>query len=89
MVATPSRNENYTEWPRRGRCYDVTTNLGNIHRSLTFLGYSNGGVKPKYLFKTKNGKEMSINPSYEVEIEESVVQENNCIVQENIVETPI
>jgi len=32
---------------------------------------------------------MSINPSYEVEIEESVVQENNCIVQENIVETPI
>ena len=80
MLPTPNEN---IEWPKKGIRYDVTTNLGNRQKSVTFIGYSNGGVKPKYLFRTDDGRMISINPSYEIEIEESLLQDNTCTKSES------
>ena len=64
------QEEKAVTYPKIGKFYDVTTNQGNIHRSIVFIGYSNGVAKPKYVFKRQNGNTLSINPSYEVEMEE-------------------
>jgi len=64
------QEEKTQTFPMIGKYYDITTNQGNIHRNVVFLGYSNGVVKPKYLFKRRNGNTVSVNPSYEVEMEE-------------------
>ena len=60
-------------YPKPGRMYDVTTNQGNIHKNIIFEGYSNGIAKPKYIFTKKDGEKISINPSYEVEMEEIAI----------------
>ena len=57
-------------FPKVWKFYDITTNQGNIHRNIMFLGYSNGVAKPKYVFQRKSGNILSINPSYEVEMQE-------------------
>jgi len=64
------RDETMLTYPIVGKSYDVTTNQGNIHKNIVFLGYSNGVAKPKYLFKKENGNTVSVNPSYEVEMEQ-------------------
>ena len=64
------RDETMLTYPIGGKAYDVTTNQGNIHKNIVFLGYSNGVAKPKYLFKKENGNTVSVNPSYEVEMEQ-------------------
>ena len=64
------RDETMLTYPIIGKSYDVTTNQGNIHKNMVFLGYSNGVAKTKYLFKKENGNTVSVNPSYEVEMEQ-------------------
>jgi len=70
MLQLAQEQEKTIQFPMIGKLYDVTTNQGNIHRSLRFIGYSNGVAKPKYIFKKSSGNTLSINPSYEVEIEQ-------------------
>lgn len=70
MLQLEQKEKSTHVYPRIGKLYDITTNQGNIHRKVMFLGYSNGVAKPKYLFKREDGNTLSINPSYEVEMEE-------------------
>tara|TARA_R100000808_G_C2124867_1_gene135282 strand:+ start:801 stop:1112 length:312 start_codon:yes stop_codon:yes gene_type:complete len=70
MLEINKDNSNGITFPELDKVYDVTTNQGNVHKSLKFKGYSNGVVKPKYIFESVTGNTVCINPSYEVEMTE-------------------